>query len=355
MPGDQPPESLLQRLQQPYPPPSPPQNLPRETIDARNSLDDVLRNYPLALDDIPEAIALPESPTASSTASHELHVEGLVNNHGEGSDASRPSLEVLSQSRAPVVPSTIPLPESRPSSRDQRHEETSVVPERAVARGRRQPTRFAYKYILDNAGRVLDHIKNGNVVKQSRHNRTSITYYDHINDFRCDPRQIYDAKNIALLGHAPPNVQQRLVIVEDLSKPTIDALGETFSINPEFFEEHLLNSGYAGAEYDEPPARTWKTGLLQKSYVSLRWIRPVYRLPTYFSTRDLEDLLDDSTEHFTRHGSVTTRVYTNIFRLEWSLWTDPTKTVRMKRECGLEERISIWKGKLTGRDCEIGK
>jgi hypothetical protein len=201
----------------------------------------------------------------------------------------------------------------------------------------------------------LDHIKNGNVVKQSRHNRTSITYYDHINDFRCDPRQIYDAKNIALLGHAPPNVQQRLVIVEDLSKPTIDALGETFSINPEFFEEHLLNSGYAGAEYDEPPARTWKTGLLQKSYVSLRWIRPVYRLPTYFSTRDLEDLLDDSTEHFTRHGSVTTRVYTNIFRLEWSLWTDPTKTVRMKRECGLEERISIWKGKLTGRDCEIGK
>ncbi|KAF3387324.1 hypothetical protein F1880_001417 [Penicillium rolfsii] len=351
MSGDQPPESLLQWLQEQYP--SPPQNLSRETVDARNSLDDVLRNDTPALDEDPEAIALPDSPTASSSASHGLHFEGLTNNHGEGSDASRSSLEVRSQSRSPVVPSTVSVPESRPSSRDQSHEETSIVPERAVARGRRQPIRLTYREILDNAGRVLDHIRDGNVVKKSRHKRTSITYYDIINDFMGHPRQIRSAKNVARLGHAPRDVQQRLVIVEDLSEPTIDALGATFSINPEFFEEHLLNSGYGGANYDDPPARTWKTGLLEKSYVSLRWIRPVYRLPTYFSTRDLKDLLDDRTEHFTRHGSVTTRVITNIFRLEWSLWTDPTKTVMMKRECGLEERVSIWKGKLPGQDCEI--
>ncbi|KAJ5919261.1 Mg2+ transporter protein CorA-like/Zinc transport protein ZntB [Penicillium verhagenii] len=214
--------------------------------------------------------------------------------------------------------------------------------------------RLTYEKIIDNAANVLDHLKDGSVRRYSRHNKTSITFYDYSEGVMSTPRRIVTDNDISILGHANANITRRLILVEDLSKPTIDGLGITFSINPEFFEEHLLNSNYAGARYHEPPARTWKTATFHKSHISFQWIRPVYRQPTYFSHRDLSDLLEESTEHFTSHGNVKTTVTTNIFRLEWNLWTDPTKSVRMERECGLEERISIWKGQLRGRGTEIG-
>ncbi|KAJ5822698.1 Mg2+ transporter protein CorA-like/Zinc transport protein ZntB [Penicillium robsamsonii] len=211
-----------------------------------------------------------------------------------------------------------------------------------------------YKKTIKNAGKVLDHIKNGSVGKPSRHAKTSITYYDYRDGLISDPTHIYDSATIAALRHVPEDVQQRLILVEDLSNPMIDILGENFSINPEFFEEHLLNSGYAGGKYDSPPARNWSTSSFEKSYRSFRWIRPVYRLPTYFSSPDLEDLLlEDSVTHFTRKKSVTTGILTNIFRLEWGLWTDPATTSMMKRVCGLEERVSIWKKKLIDQNTEI--
>ncbi|KAJ5441555.1 Mg2+ transporter protein CorA-like/Zinc transport protein ZntB [Penicillium cf. griseofulvum] len=155
------------------------------------------------------------------------------------------------------------------------------------------------------------------------------------------------------MRYVPEDVQQRLIFVEDLSKPVIDKLGENFSINPEFFEEHLLNSGYAGGKYDSPPARNWSTASFEKSYMSFRWIRPVYQCPTYFSSGDLEDLLKESVTHFTRGKSVTTEILTNIFRIDWGLWTDPATTVRSKRVCGLEERVSIWRKKLMYQNTEI--
>jgi hypothetical protein len=217
----------------------------------------------------------------------------------------------------------------------------------------RSPT--SYKRIIKNAGRLLEHIKYGNVRKASRHGKTSITYYDFRDDFVSYSTYIDDSAAIADMRHVPEYVRQRLIFVEDLSKPVIDKLGENFSINPEFFEEHLLNSGYAGGKYDSPPARNWSTASFEKSYMSFRWIRPVYRLPTYFSSADLEDLLKESVTHFTRGRSVTTGILTNIFRLDWGLWTDPAMTVRSKRVCGLEERVSIWRKKLMYQNTEIGK
>ncbi|KAJ6177911.1 hypothetical protein N7519_008372 [Penicillium mononematosum] len=280
-------------------------------------------------------------------------LEDLLRNAGDY-NGSQHTQETTSESSGPIDPSELPLPASRPPSTqmscqgDQMVDSAQLVPHEVDATG--PPS---YGEIIQNAGKVLEHIKNGNVGKNSRHERTSITYYDYIGNFISETGHIDDSANIAALCHVSVDVQQRLIFVEDLSKPTIDKLGETFSINPEFFEEHLLNSGYAGGKYDSPPARNWSTASFEKSYMSFRWIRPVYRLPTYFSSSDLGDLLDNSTTHFTRGKSVTTEILTNIFRLEWGLWTDPTKTVRTKRVCGLEERVSIWRKRLIDQDTEI--
>jgi hypothetical protein len=284
---------------------------------------------------------VPDSGSAS-IASH--NVQERQENSRAGDVASQNSL---------ILPSEMqPEPEvfePEPTEPDM------MVLTRRTDKRKKAPRRLTYGKILDNAAKVLEHIKNGSVRQTSRHNKTSIIFYDYSEDTMSEPRAILNDNDIAILGHANPSVKQRLILVEDLSKPTIDALGITFSINPEFFEEHLLDSNYAGSRHNEPPARTWKTATFPKSHISFKWIRPVYRQPTYFSHRDLSDLLEKWTEHFTRHGNVITKVTTNIFRMEWGLWTDPTKTVRMERECGLEEKVSIWKGQLRGRDTEIGE
>ncbi|OQD61528.1 hypothetical protein PENPOL_c016G07291 [Penicillium polonicum] len=315
--------------------PAPPQNH-LVSRDATNSLEDLLRNDYFTNDCVPDAKVL-----------------GSVNIDTEGDTGSQHTQVMTSQAPAPIDPSDLPLPVSRPPStqspgqKDQTLDPAQLVP--LVIEG----TSPSYGEIIKNAERVLEHIKNGSVGKDSRHKETSITYYDCFDNIISNPRYIGDSANIAALCHPSEDVKQRLIFVEDLSKPTIDKLGENFSINPEFFEEHLLNSGYAGGKYDSPPARNWSTASFDKSYMSFRWIRPVYRLPTYFSGGDLEDLLEDSITHLTQGKSVTTEVLTNIFRLEWGMWTDPAKTVWMKRVCGLEERVSIWRKKLTDQNAEI--
>ncbi|KAJ5663110.1 Mg2+ transporter protein CorA-like/Zinc transport protein ZntB [Penicillium longicatenatum] len=296
-------------------------------------------NGRLEQDVTPEVTSVPVSGSAS-IPSH--NVQERQENSRAGDVTSQNSL---------ILPSEMqPEPEvfePEPTEPDM------MVLTRRTDKRKKAPRRLTYGKILDNAAKVLEHIKNGSVRQTSRHNKTSIIFYDYSEDTMSEPRAILNDNDIAILGHANSSVKQRLILVEDLSKPTIDALGITFSINPEFFEEHLLDSNYAGSRHNEPPARTWKTATFPKSHISFKWIRPVYRQPTYFSHRDLSDLLEKWTEHFTRHGNVITKVTTNIFRMEWGLWTDPTKTVRMERECGLEEKVSIWKGQLRGRDTEI--
>ncbi|KAJ5933033.1 Mg2+ transporter protein CorA-like/Zinc transport protein ZntB [Penicillium verrucosum] len=304
---------------------------------ATDSLEDLLRNDHFTHGRVPEANPL-----------------GSVNIDAEDDTGSQPIQEMTSQPLAPIDPSDLPLPLSRPpSNQSPRQEEQILDPAQLVPHALEGTSPPSYGEIIKNAEKVLEHIKNGSVGKDSRHEETSITYYDCFDNIISDPRYISDSEDIAALCQPSEDVQQRLIFVEDLSKPTIAKLGEAFSINPEFFEEHLLNSGYAGGKYDSPPARNWSTASFDKSHMSFRWIRPVYRLPTYFSSGDLEDLLEDSTTHFTKGKSVRTKILTNIFRLEWGLWTDPAKTVRMKRVCGLEERVSIWRKKLIDQNAEI--
>lgn len=255
-------------------------------------------------------------------------------------------MDSISPSRFPLAPSIV---RSRPPG-------AATSQEKAATHEANDFSLITYQTVLDNAKDVLDHISDGSVWKSSRYEKTSITYYDyyvHSNEAR--PEHIDDSGEIFLLARPPELVQERLIIVEDLSEKTIHALGSTFWLNPEFFEEHLLNSGYASANYAQQSARTWKTDSLAKSYVSIKWIRPVWLTRTYFSSRDLGDLLAGGTEHLTRRERVATRVVTNIFRWGWGLWTDPTKTIQTMRECGWEEKATIWVGKLSGCDCKFGE
>ncbi|KAJ5173162.1 Mg2+ transporter protein CorA-like/Zinc transport protein ZntB, partial [Penicillium capsulatum] len=328
-----------------------------------NSLSDILRNGP---GDLPEARHLPDS-----------HASSVLTGSTVDRQTPHDSLEDILHAPIPPIPSAVPISVPR-GSLEQTSSNGPRSPTRALTDSKTRRPRHWYEETLDNASKVLDHIKNGNVRKPSRHNRTSIVCYDYADGLRSNPQAIRSAEDIPSLGHPPQNVQQRLLVVEDPSQKTINTLGETFRINPEFFEEHLLNSGYAGAEYDMLPPRTWTTALLKKSYVSMRWIRPVYRLPMYTSNRSMQDIVkatavdtqvidsrsDDSLEkdteltqraikNYTSRGVVATRISTNIFRSEWALWTDPDKTGIVPRECGLEERVSVWKGKIQDQNCEI--
>lgn len=333
-------------------PPGPPQNHVASR-DETNSLEDLLRNDPFTYGPAPKGNVV--ASVTPRTLVDNLHSERSFNIDPED-DGSQSSQEMTSQPSDPTDPSNLPLPVSRPpSTRRPRRGDRMVDPTQLGHHSIDETSPPSYRKILENAGKVLEHIKNGSVGKTSRHIRTAITYYDYFDNSISRPRRIDIPMRIESLRHVPQDVQQRLILVEDLSEPMIEELGENFSINPEFFEEHLLNSGYAGGKYDSPPARNWSTASFEKSYMSFKWIRPVYQLPTFFSSGDLEDLLEDQITHFTRDQSVTTKIFTNIFRPAWGLWTDPTKTVRMKRMCGLEERVSIWRKKLIGQDTEIGK
>ena len=337
---------------------------------APSSLEDTSHQEYRSYDELPQEIRLPDSHASSSIISHSRTDQ----------NASNDSLEHILNAGAPVISPAISLSESKLPSEDtcERYTYDSVEASSTPRQRQRRRDLYPYGRTLENAAKVLDHIKLGNVCKHSRHARTYLVYYDYSNDLRSNRNEIYDANDIASLGNPPQHIQQRLLIVEDLSKPTIIALGETFCINPEFFEEHLLNSGYAGGEYDMLPAKMWATASLKKSYASMKWIRPVYRLPMYSWNWNMQDLAkssppdmedrhkdvngdekpsksENNIEHFTRYGIVTTRVSTNIFRREWRLWTDPQKITSIKRERGLEERFSVWKGMLSVRDCEIGK
>ena len=72
----------------------------------------------------------------------------------------------------------------------------------------------------------------------------------------------------------PSNVTLRLLLAEDLSWNSIRILGGCLGINPEFFEEHLLNSGWRN-NYADPGSDSWNTRDLTKDYASVKWYRPI--------------------------------------------------------------------------------
>jgi hypothetical protein len=61
-----------------------------------------------------------------------------------------------------------------------------------------------------------------------------------------------------LFHNIPENVTQRLIIT---------LLVANFGVTPDVFEDHLINSRYGGARYNNANPGSWKTLGTKKSYV----------------------------------------------------------------------------------------
>jgi hypothetical protein len=150
------------------------------------------------------------------------------------------------------------------------------------------------------------------------------------------------------------NVRARYILVEDISPQLITNLGTTFWLNPEFFEEHLNQSGYRASSYEDPSPRTWNTNATPKDYASVRWFRPVHRSKVRpLSQLDRQTLLGlgDSTGVLRYEISSaqswiekTVRLTTNIFRAEWAIVSDPDRAVP---EEGVGTFPVAWEERLT--------
>ncbi len=90
-----------------------------------------------------------------------------------------------------------------------------------------------------------------------------------------------------VLGNIPADVRLRMVLVEDLSEKTLSLLGGALHMSPEFFEEHLINSGWSAAGYGDVEADTWNTRGAIKDYTSISWYRPVQPVERWDSPSDL--------------------------------------------------------------------
>lgn len=340
----------------------------------------------------PEAqIPLPESATSSISPLDEKTQD-------EAHDKS--SLDIIIKHAppflSPILPSSIPLPESRagssehprgllqgllqPVSEEQQQQQHSQPPQlpwpqqNSEAQQQRQipPLAFqptlpilpSYENIIRYASKILPHLGSGNIQANSRHDSSTICRIDYYETSRTPPLFLRsgdeDRRQVISLRYIPIGVKQRVIMVEDLSSRTIDTLGRYFGMTPEFFEEHLINSGYKNGEYNDPSSHTWATSGMKKPYTAMKWHRPVNRLPTVpFSKQDLKDLLDPAlgrVEYTSEHSNDLSifQTETNIFRSEWDLWTNPKTSTRMKRACGWEEKASIWTQRLPDRDCQIG-
>lgn len=338
-----------------------------------SSLDAILRhevNGP-TVDNHEARIPLPESRPSSSAS---LYIPAPAESFRE--DPGKSSLEIIIENGiSPALsgpqPSSIPLPESRSPSLERT---TDVGPRDLPADQSHLPVcspqapslpLYEYEQMILRASEFMTHLKDGHINAITRHDNFNVSYIDFSNTSTF-PGLIHlsnvhdELVALKTLGNIRNDVQQRLIVVEDLSKRTIRCLGKRFGVPPEFFEEHLINSGYEGMHYNDRPAHTWSTYGMKKSYISMKWHRPVFRLPIVpFSQNDLRELLDPAikrleyTSNASRHMSIY-QTETNIFRSEWGLWTDPRVTPRMKRVCGWEERASIWSRKLPDSDCQIG-
>lgn len=320
----------------------------------RSSLEDALRHEPATQAWVPAQIPLPESNDGTSMSSSTA--EGSRGYGDRDGNTARHSLHMVDRHDTYISPALIPLPESRPPSPVGRRLSQQVA---TIPRYRPQSRSYQpYDQILNRAAGVFDHIKNGNIRTKPRLRNTSITLYEYRDDDSVIRVALEDPDSVSAFRDVTDGLRRRVFLIEDLSMRAIHCFGEAFGITPEFFEEHLLNSGWRGAKYDDPPAQTWTTAKMPKSYTSIQWFRPVYRRLPIFSRRDREDLLDvdkDGLEYTSGGSPVSIRAETNIFRSEWDLRINPRGTMDDMGEFGWVERASIWRKIDKAMGYEIGR
>ena len=158
------------------------------------------------------------------------------------------------------------------------------------------------------------------------------------------------------------NVRLRLVVANDLSTKLIECLGSLFSISPEVYEEHLVNSGWQNGVYDDQEPVTWVTRDMKKSHTSVKWYRPVKRtMQRLYSTKNRRRLLDPSALRFRWTETVHKKSSksddsvehsldpaTSILRRDWDMKTDTETSTGVESFAMWEEKATAWSKQCGG-------
>lgn len=300
--------------------------------------------------------------------------------------ASRTSLEILESTNhpsngnalsrnltpnAPLAPDDpSPIDISLPSSGSL---SATSVQQPADATRQRHSARFRrHSSSQDRASELSRYFPHLSCVQSpSRHDNANITIFDYFGHVLCGsrpismdftvkrglalPAKLEKLRSIVRGNNLWPNVDTRLIIIEDLSAQLIHFLGLIFDLSPELFEEHLHQSVYRTGEVNEPSPETWSTSNLQKSYVSMKWYRPVNRWMQEPNTPSQREALLESgstglegsyhVNNTDRQGvskevKYNIETMTNIFRPEFAMSTDPDGMIPETSPAGWEERAT---------------
>ncbi|PGH05613.1 hypothetical protein AJ80_08305 [Polytolypa hystricis UAMH7299] len=137
-------------------------------------------------------------------------------------------------------------------------------------------------------------------------------------------------------------VSARVIMVEDLTITLSWLLGAVFSLNPEFFVEHLHQQVPGYSKADGLYMGEWATWKVKKPYMSARWYRPAIRnhavLPSTRARRNLEEHRGQAKQLPMNQGDATP---TWVFQLS------------IDGLAAIEERVSIYETVLGGHKIVI--
>lgn len=250
-----------------------------------------------------------------------------------------------------IPPSSVPLPES-----------TETLPEEGTSVALPMIESY-WQRVLPLQG-VLPHLSL-NLLTNSRHLYAGkVACFDNLDNGAVFNLGQFNMKvesdrsgltgTLAYLQHDwDQTVTSRMILVEDMCPVVIEMLGRTFGLDPEFFAEHLNQSGYQTADWNDPPPARWNTAYTDKLYSSMTWCRPVYqntKLTEWLQTPDdLLSTMKGSKEnasrvkwrdaYFTAQGKRNTDarehrlvLETNIFRQSWGLSARPLGSDLLSRQ-----------------------
>lgn len=212
-----------------------------------------------------------------------------------------------------------------------------------------------------------------------RHNPARVTVLDfsgynlcgiedlssEVSDRKVFPSKLKEIRERLLAKTIGPEIDTKLVIVEDVGPSMIGLFSSIFDISPEFFAEHLYRSGYSTSKEHDSAPQTWNTSGLEKDYISMKWYRPVDRWRQEPDTAMQRKLLLETaaelggTYHVKgqprnktvpRPVTYTIETITNIFRPECAMSTDPDGLIAEISPAAWEERATVCK--VESADCQ---
>lgn len=221
-----------------------------------------------------------------------------------------------------VTAATVPLPDSIAASASGQS-----------SNGAQEASITDYAEEIHQLQEYMPHLKN--VGQRSRaHNKAVLDCLDYsgselisttTHSFESDLLRSKD-DFAAIMDNVSPHVHVRLLLVNDLSSKLIDILGSYLHINPEFFEEHILNAGWCDNSYGGTNSGLWNTTASPgKDYTTIRWHRPVHSISVHPNAAKDALIFDPSTipDSWEENPSPATHIFhstkpvVNQLRLPW--------------------------------------